>query len=128
MEETFQSEGHDFLAHYGVKGMQWGVRRKRGSDGRVSGTSGAKPKVKSAKDLSDEELKSVVNRMNLEAQYSRLNPQKQTLGKRLMTEGSKIAADVARQQVKNTANAFLAKEIQKATGLNAPKKEETDKN
>lgn len=27
----------EFLAHYGVKGMKWGVRRKRGADGRVSG-------------------------------------------------------------------------------------------
>lgn len=30
----------DFLAHYGIKGMKWGVRRKRGSDGRVKGSGG----------------------------------------------------------------------------------------
>ena len=28
----------EFLEHYGVKGMKWGVRRKRGADGRVETT------------------------------------------------------------------------------------------
>lgn len=28
----------DFLEHFGVKGMKWGVRRNRGSNGRVEGS------------------------------------------------------------------------------------------
>lgn len=37
----------EFLAHYGVKGMRWGVRRQRGKGGRVTTTHkpGKKPKV-----------------------------------------------------------------------------------
>ena len=47
------------LEHVGVKGMRWGVRKKRGSS-------------KSVKTLSDAELKTRINRLNLEAQYNKL--------------------------------------------------------
>ncbi len=30
-----EDAGEDFLEHYGIKGMRWGVRREVGSDGRV---------------------------------------------------------------------------------------------
>ena len=36
MELTYDN----YLAHYGIKGMRWGVRRKEGSDGNVSSGSG----------------------------------------------------------------------------------------
>lgn len=36
----------DFLAHFGVKGMKWGVRRKRETSGGDSGGSKAAPKEK----------------------------------------------------------------------------------
>ena len=32
------SDFDDVMAHYGVKGMKWGVRRKKGPDGRVEAT------------------------------------------------------------------------------------------
>ena len=38
-------EVEDFLAHYGVKGMQWGKRRAVGSDGLVKGGKGGTPKA-----------------------------------------------------------------------------------
>lgn len=34
----------DFLTHYGVKGMKWGVRRDR-NNRKASGGSGQKPKI-----------------------------------------------------------------------------------
>ncbi len=46
-------DGEEFLEHYGVKGMHWGIRRER----------------ESLSDLSDADLQSRVNRMRLETQY-----------------------------------------------------------
>jgi hypothetical protein len=97
----------DHLAHYGVKGMKWGVtRRSDGSPQEVSvtqptpgkrlKTSGGrnlpaspdaiaaaaarqKARRSTTNALSNQELQQVVNRMNLEQQYARLAaPQKST--------------------------------------------------
>lgn len=80
----------DHLLHYGVKGQQWGVRRKRGSDGRVKG-SGAKPSsdFRSTKDLrkrpahtlSNMQLKKINERMQLESKFSQMNPGRKERGR-----------------------------------------------
>lgn len=93
----------DFLAHYGVLGMKWG-KRKTGDD---SPSEPAKPKVPASEDavtyrsaqakiagggtdaLSDKELKKVVERMNMEAQYQRL-----TTPQEKMTSGKRLAEDI----------------------------------
>ena len=92
------------LTHYGVKGMKWGVRRKRPTSGK-STTAGkskisvgdklksayqnrkkknaAKSKVKETSkkktlsEMSDDELNAMVKRMNLEKQYKDLLRQNQ---------------------------------------------------
>lgn len=98
MSETIE----EVLAHYGVRGMKWGVRKR--SSGESSGptpvvvktkpgvgikTSGGKghpasddaikaatarqkAKKSGAHSLSNAEMKSLVERMNLESQYSKL--------------------------------------------------------
>lgn len=43
MDLTYEN----YLAHYGIKGMKWGVRRKEGPDGLVSSGSGRKDSEKS---------------------------------------------------------------------------------
>ena len=94
-EDPPDSLRHDalvgFLAHHGVKGMRWGVRR---TDAQLSGgsheTSGDKAQAnavaaKVAKGntsaLSNQELQSLVTRMNLEQQYSRLTDKPSTVKK-----------------------------------------------
>lgn len=71
------------LAHFGILGMRWGVRRKTGSDGLVvdrgSSNKGSEDYIKSRenrakgyKNLSDKELKALTNRMNMEKQLREL--------------------------------------------------------
>lgn len=81
-EEEFIEQGDvfmkDFLEHFGIKGMKWGVRRADTSasatpssnDARVADEASAKIKSSGVKSLSNQELKVLVERMNLEQRYS----------------------------------------------------------
>ena len=75
------------LAHYGIKGMKWGIRRKTGPDGLVEKSSTTKQysedalnaemykeraRTKGVQSLHNKELQALNERMNLEANYSRL--------------------------------------------------------
>ena len=64
------------LYHWGVKGMKWGVRRYQNSDGSLT-PAGKKRYNKDyesqAKNMSDSELRSQINRMNLERRYMDLS-------------------------------------------------------
>ena len=71
-----------YLMHYGVLGMKWGVRRKRKSS-EVSRSSGKKVKETSVVEknqngeqtkrrMSNDELAERVKRLRLEAEYARL--------------------------------------------------------
>ena len=71
-----------YLMHYGVLGMKWGIRRKRKSS-EVSRSSGKKVKETSVVEknqngeqtkrrMSNDELAERVKRLRLEAEYARL--------------------------------------------------------
>lgn len=78
---------NDYLAHHGIKGQRWGVRRYQNKDGSYTSAGKIRRRSyssdyeetrdlrkKSAKELSNEELKKLNKRMNLETEYNRLNP------------------------------------------------------
>lgn len=133
--------GKAFLEHYGVRGMRWGVRRSQkqldaasnSSSGGKSGGSDTKEKApgagsgasdrnsrgnkKSLDELSDKELKDVVNRMNLEQQYSKLTP------KSIPAKAAKFAGDIAstavKQELANQASAQLRTQLTKKAAKKA---------
>lgn len=76
----------EFLQHYGIKGMKWGIRRSDKQLGKTS-SSGDSPdavraketlsKIRSAKSLSavsNDDLNHLKNRLELEKKFTDLNP------------------------------------------------------
>lgn len=62
----------DVLIHYGKLGMRWG--RRSGSSESSDSVSTRTIGKKKAKNLSNAELKQVVERLNLEKKYKEVNP------------------------------------------------------
>jgi hypothetical protein len=104
----------DVLAHYGVKGMKWGVRRsKRQLDSDSPDAARAKAtraKIKTNRgrtdSLSNQDLRDLVQRMNLEQQYSQLSANRASFGKRFVTGvlknvGTQQATSVLNEQATN---------------------------
>lgn len=114
----------EYLAHYGVKGMKWGVRKDRRNPVSTIRSAHSKAKAKEtskrsserreidkirtskkkAKYMTDDELKKSINRLNLEAQYNRLSFEVYSPGKKfvkdfLLRTGNKAADTVAREYV-----------------------------
>ena len=81
-EDMSQSNVDDFLNHHGVKGMHWGIRTK--GPGRTTSSDykrTAPHRGKKASSLTNKQLKAVNERINLETNYTRMNPSKITKGK-----------------------------------------------
>jgi hypothetical protein len=64
--------GHSELMHFGVKGMKWGVRKKRIKDAK-KWTSKKQAKIDG---MSDDQLKRANNRLRLEKEYKQLTQTK----------------------------------------------------
>lgn len=110
----------EYLAHYGVKGMRWGVRKKdRGSsddgpkseDARRARTHRSTVKKGGTDALSNKELQELVTRLNLEQQYSRLNAETTTLGKRFVNGSQNLGKSL----VKDLAKDYAKKGVKKGT-------------
>lgn len=102
------------LQHYGIKGMQWGVRRKRNpATGRVSGKktrvtsqdhkTAKRLKKKHISEMSNEELQRLNRRMQLERTHKDLKAKD-------ISAGRKFFQDWAKEFTKNTLN-NLAKDF-----------------
>ena len=137
---------NDELYHHGIKGMKWGVRRYQNSDGsltlrgkkkygtrenferhlaskkfkksshKLSGIEKKKP-IKSAKDMTDDELKSRINRLQMERQYLDLNKQISSLTPKKVSKGEQfikaIGKDIIAPAAKNIGKQYLEKALKK---------------
>lgn len=82
------------LYHYGVLGMKWGRRRYQNKDGSL--TSAGKRRRKDygqeAKTMSDQDLRSSINRMNLERRYVNLSKGRSSKASNRLDTASKAAS------------------------------------
>lgn len=93
------------LAHFGVKGMRWGVRkadREVSADAARSSELKTKVKKQGAESLSNKEMQELITRMNLDRQLSQLsgsdtNPAQKFVTDKLKQIGSQEAAKLAAQ-------------------------------
>ena len=76
---------NNYLQHYGVKGMKWGVRKARRSSDSAEVKQIRKKKVSQ---MSNAELRKANERIRLEQEYKRLNPN-------AIKKGIAVAATVA---------------------------------
>jgi hypothetical protein len=92
----------DELFQSGVKGMRWGIRKDKGKGGDSPKTKKVSVDIKQ---LSDSELKVIVERMNLEQRYSKMQADQ-----KVATRGQKIAK-FAGDIVVNSAKTAITTEV-----------------
>lgn len=108
---------------------------KKGKISSTSSSSETKPKGKSIKDMSDDELQAYINRSNLEKQYKQAvrdqNPEKVSKGRQFVMDvleqsGKNVATQVATYAMGKAANKVLEGIFHEPNAIN-PKKGQKDK-
>jgi hypothetical protein len=106
----------DVLIHYGKLGMKWG---RRSSGRSAENVTVGSLKKKSARSLSDAELKQAIGRMKLEKQYKDLNPKGISRGYKVALGVLDVGATVntAMQYKDTAAGQFIKNQVTKAISI-----------
>lgn len=111
----------DVVAHYGVKGMHWGVRRsslpaveKSHDAANAQEVFSKAKKAKTTDVLSNKELQDFISRVNLEMSYSRLTMTSHQKAKKFVKD---FFAEMGKSSVKRVVNASITDEVDQLFGL-----------
>ena len=121
------------LYHFGIKGMRWGVRRYQNPDGSLTNAGKKRLKkgqtsdeetdssiksstksssTKTVKDMSDDELRQAINRLQLEQQYKNLSPKNVSKGKKFVdTVTNDVLKPAAIDMGKQVAKSLMTKGV-----------------
>ena len=118
-------EEQNYLMHHCIKGQRWGVRRYQNEDGTLTEAGRKKYgsddniaynklKAKRTKDLSNDELRQLIERRDLELQYENLNSKYKDQGqnyvkKAMVDSGAKFLANAATIAAVAVGARYLAK-------------------
>lgn len=107
------------LYHFGIKGMKWGIRRYQNKDGSLTAagkkrynegeqsssekttSSTSSNRSRSISELSDAELRTRINRLNLEKQYRQLLSEGVSNDTKQVKEGKSFTNEIKDRAVKN---------------------------
>lgn len=128
LEHSLEMTSGEFLAHWGVKGMKWGVRKDRTGVGASSASASedhinvAALRKKKVSQLSNAEIKAVTERMNLEKKYREMNPSDHELLMRKLRKHTDTATKVVMWMASPTGKALL-----KSMGLDEKSRKANEK-